>query len=108
MDDTSTGHGTATAGAVCAHGNNGIGVASLACTNTKNVKLMPIKVLDAQGVGTLSTVVKGLEYAAAHGAAIAAMPFWNTNAGASANVVLGMAMDSAVSSKLMLSIGAAG
>ena len=107
-DDTSTGHGTATAGAICAHGGNGVGIASLACTNTVNVKVMPVKVLDAQGVGTLTSVIAGLEYAALNGARVAALPFWNTDAGASANVVMGYAMDNAHSTSYLLSIGAAG
>lgn len=53
------GHGTHVAGTIAQSTNNGIGVAGVAygCT------IMPVKVLDASGSGTLSQLVDGIYYA---------------------------------------------
>lgn len=53
------GHGTHVAGTIAQSTNNGIGVAGVAygCT------IMPVKVLDASGSGTLSQLVEGIYYA---------------------------------------------
>ncbi len=64
MDDN--GHGTHVAGTIGAVGNNGIGVAGVAW----NVKLMPLKFLDATGSGMLSDAVEAIDYARANGAKI--------------------------------------
>lgn len=64
VDDNS--HGTHVAGIVGANGNNGIGIAGVAF----GVKVMPIKVLDCDGQGSLSDVATGITYAADHGARI--------------------------------------
>jgi len=57
VDDN--GHGTHVAGTIAQSTNNGIGVAGVAygCT------IMPVKVLDASGSGTLSQLVDGIYYA---------------------------------------------
>ncbi len=57
------GHGTHVAGIVAAAANNGgvVGVAPLAT-------LMPVKVLDSAGSGTLYAVAEGIEWATDHGA----------------------------------------
>ncbi len=59
------GHGTHVAGIVAAVANNGgvVGVAPLAT-------LMPVKVLDNQGSGSLYAVAQGIEWATDHGADI--------------------------------------
>ena len=60
------GHGTHVAGTIAQTTNNGKGVAGLAyCAN-----LMPIKVLNRSGWGTLADVAEGIRYAADHGASI--------------------------------------
>lgn len=60
------GHGTHVAGTVAQTTNNGKGVAGLAyCAN-----LMPVKVLNKNGWGTLADVAEGIRYAADHGARI--------------------------------------
>lgn len=64
-------HGTHVAGIAGAVGNNGIGIAGAAW----NVKLMPIKILQASGIGDSSTIAQGVEYASSNGATILNMSF---------------------------------
>lgn len=64
MDDN--GHGTHVAGTVGAVGNNGIGVSGVAWS----VRLMPLKFMDAQGSGSLSDAIEGINYARNMGAKI--------------------------------------
>ena len=64
-------HGTHVAGIAGAVGNNGIGIAGAAW----NVKLMPIKVFQSNGVGDASTIAQGVTYAANNGATIQNMSF---------------------------------
>ena len=65
------GHGTLVAGVVAALGNNAIGVAGVAW----GAKLMPVRVTDTSGIGTLSAFANGLTYAADHGARVANLSF---------------------------------
>ena len=60
------GHGTHVAGTVSARGNNGQGVTGVSWQS----KLMALRVLDADGEGTVADVVDGYSYAAAQGAPI--------------------------------------
>lgn len=62
MDDH--GHGTHVAGTIGASGNNGIGVAGV----NWNVRIMPLKFLNAQGSGTIANAVSAVLYAAQNGA----------------------------------------
>jgi subtilisin family serine protease len=62
MDDH--GHGTHVAGTIGAAGNNGIGVAGV----NWNVRIMPVKFLNAQGSGTDADAVSAVLYAAQNGA----------------------------------------
>jgi len=70
------GHGTHCAGIAAAEINNGIGVAGVAAWNpqvsgyNQYVQLMPVKVLDASGSGTLTNVARGITWAADNGAHI--------------------------------------
>jgi len=64
MDDN--GHGTHCAGTIAAVGNNGIGVAGTAW----NVKIMPLKFLNAQGSGYVSDAISAILYANRKGAAV--------------------------------------
>jgi subtilisin family serine protease len=63
------GHGTAAAGVIGARADNGEGVAGICWT----CSLMPVKVLDASGSGTTSTVAAGIVWAADHGARVISM-----------------------------------
>src|SRR3954447_9938800 len=60
------GHGTHVAGIAAAATNNGIGVAGTA----PDAKIMPVRVLDASGSGDSATIIKGIKYAADHGAKV--------------------------------------
>lgn len=64
MDDN--GHGTHVAGTIGAVGNNGIGVSGVAWS----VRLMPLKFMDADGSGSLSDAIGGINYARNMGAKI--------------------------------------
>ena len=58
------GHGTHVAGTIAESTNNGEGVAGLAF----EAKIMPLKVLSAEGYGSSSDVADAIRYAADHGA----------------------------------------
>ncbi|HEY3325340.1 MAG TPA: S8 family serine peptidase [Planctomycetota bacterium] len=60
------GHGTHVAGIIGAVGNNGKGVCGVAW----RVKLMSCKAFDDSGSGSISSIVKAIDYARAHGAQI--------------------------------------
>jgi len=60
------GHGTAVAGIVGAVSNNRIGVAGYCW----ECRLMSVKVLDANGVGSTSTLAQGIVWATDHGARV--------------------------------------
>lgn len=60
------GHGTHVTGTIAAQTNNGKGIAGIA----PGVKIMPIKVLDESGAGSLFDLLVGVDYAVANGAKI--------------------------------------
>ncbi len=60
------GHGTHVAGTIGAVGNNGNGITGVMWHS----KLMPVKVLDADGYGTDEEIIQGIQYAVANGAKI--------------------------------------
>jgi thermitase len=70
------GHGTHCAGIAGAEINNAVGVAGIAAWNPNHpnsnsaIQLMPVKVLDEEGTGTVSTVAMGISWAADNGAHI--------------------------------------
>jgi thermitase len=59
-------HGTFVAGIIGAQNDNGEGIAGVAW----NCKILPVKVLDAAGVGSTDKVVSGILWAADNGAAV--------------------------------------
>jgi subtilisin family serine protease len=59
------GHGTAVAGIIAAHGNDGVGIAGVAW----NVNILPVKVGNADGA-PVSVIAQGIYYAVDHGAAV--------------------------------------
>jgi len=71
VDDDATpqdelGHGCSVAGVIAADVDNGLGIAGVA----PNARIMPLRVLNAQGVGRYSDVAAAIVYAADHGARI--------------------------------------
>ncbi|HET8948036.1 MAG TPA: S8 family serine peptidase, partial [Candidatus Polarisedimenticolia bacterium] len=60
------GHGTHVAGTIAASADNGLGVAGIAW----HARLMPLKFLDASGLGTTSDAIEAIDYAAARGARV--------------------------------------
>ncbi len=71
VDDDDTpldlfGHGTHVAGTLVAATNNGIGVAGM----SPNLRILPLRVLDARGSGFISDLIAALDYARAQGAQI--------------------------------------
>ncbi|WP_305789800.1 S8 family serine peptidase [Symbioplanes lichenis] len=67
-DDASDdqGHGTMAAGVIAAAGNNTTGVAGICWT----CRILPVKVLGADGFGDYSAIAEGIRWAADHGADI--------------------------------------
>ncbi|HUC07608.1 MAG TPA: S8 family serine peptidase [Solirubrobacterales bacterium] len=65
------GHGTHIAGTIAEKTNNGIGLTGLAY----RAKLMPVRVLDAQGRGRADEIAKGIRFAVANGADVINMSF---------------------------------
>jgi len=59
-------HGTVIAGIIGAVGNNTSGIAGI----NWHVKIMPLRILDSQGMGDSATAAKAIDYAVAHGARV--------------------------------------
>lgn len=64
LDDN--GHGTHVAGIIAAEANNGYSIQGL----DQHAKIMPVKVLTADGAGDTETIARGIKYAASHGAKV--------------------------------------
>lgn len=63
------GHGTHCAGIAAAVGNNGIGIVGA----NPDALIMPLKVLNAGGVGSVAATIQALDYAVANGADVISM-----------------------------------
>ncbi len=85
-------HGTHVAGIAGARGNNELGVAGAAW----HTKLMPVKVFESNGMGNVTTIAKGLEYAVNNGATIINMSFGSTARSLTLEAALQTANESAV------------
>jgi len=71
FSDTAIHHGTVVAGQAVAQGNNKEGISGLAY----NTRFMPLRVLDAQGQGTVDDVIEAVNYAVNNGAKIINLSF---------------------------------
>lgn len=67
------GHGTKTAGAAAAIGNNSAGAIGTAW----NARIMPLRVTDTSGMGYVTYMADAITYAADHGARVASLSFQN-------------------------------
>ncbi len=65
------GHGTHCAGIAAAVGNNGIGIVGA----NPDALIMPVTVMQSDGVGDIATIIKGIDYATANGASVISMSF---------------------------------
>jgi subtilisin family serine protease len=65
------GHGTHVAGIIGAVGNNGIGIAGI----NFNVSMMPLKIIDDEGNGTVAEEIEAIEYARKNNVRIMNMSF---------------------------------
>ena len=68
------GHGTAMAGIIAARTGNGVGIAGIGFAG---VKVMPVTVLDADGLGQDSDIIEGIVWAVDHGADVINLSFSN-------------------------------
>jgi thermitase len=103
------GHGTHCAGIAAAQTNNGTGIAGIAgwngdssASDAVSTKIMPVKVLAADGSGTTSGVADGIIYAADHGAKVI-----NLSLGGGGTITLENAVNYAFSKGCVI-VGAAG
>ncbi len=76
-DDPSddNGHGTMCAGIIAACTNNGTGIAGAV-----DCSILPVKVLDSNGAGYISTIAKGIQYAVDQGADVISMSLGSLSA----------------------------
>ncbi len=65
------GHGTHCAGIAAATGNNGIGITGA----NPDALIMPVTVMQSDGVGDVATICRGIDYAVANGADFVSMSF---------------------------------
>ena len=72
-DDSSNYHGTKVSGIIAATSNNSKGISGMA--GLFDVELMPVKVLDSNGKGDISTIIKGINYAIDNNADIINLSF---------------------------------
>ena len=65
------GHGTHVAGIAAAEGKNGQGITGA----NPDALIMPVTIMQSDGVGDVATIIKGIDYAAANGADVINMSF---------------------------------
>jgi subtilisin family serine protease len=85
-------HGTINAGIIAARGDNGIGVVGV----TWQATVMPIRVLDSNGVGDPLGIVRAVEYAVRNGAKVINLSFAGTTKNDALAAALRRAYDAGV------------
>lgn len=85
-------HGTHCAGIAAAVGGNGIGVVGA----NPHAKIMPVVVLQSNGVGNNATIIQGIYYAKNNGADVISMSFGGYSYSAALEEALGSAYQDAV------------
>ena len=93
-------HGTHVAGIIGAVANNDKGIAGVVW----NVKLMPIKILQASGIGDVATIALGVDYATNNGATVINMSF----GGGISSITLKNALANAYAGSKRMLVAAAG
>ena len=88
-DEDPSGHGTHVAGTVGARGDDGTGVSGVAWTT----RIMPLRVLGADGTGTVSDTIGAYELAARSGARIVNLSFGGTGASSAERDAIAAAPD---------------
>ncbi len=68
-------HGTVVTGIIAARGNNNLGVVGLAW----RIKVMPLRVLNSEGIGSVEAVIKAVNYAVVNRAMIINLSFVGSN-----------------------------
>ncbi len=86
------GHGTHCTGIAAAVGNNGIGITGA----NPDALIMPIRVMEPDGVGSMSVIIKGIDYATANGADVLSMSFGSKNSSVALYEALKKAYQNAV------------
>ena len=86
------GHGTHCAGIAAASGFNGIGIVGA----NPDAKIMPLTVLQSNGQGDISTIIKAVDYATANGADILSMSLGTYAESIALEQALGRAYQNAV------------
>lgn len=71
INDTVASHGTLLSGIIAASTNNGIGIAGI----TSNTKIMPLRIVDENGVGITTDVRSAIKYAVENGADVINLSF---------------------------------
>jgi subtilisin family serine protease len=104
--DDQNGHGTHVAGLVGAAANNGVGVVGVA--SCANVKIIPVRVMDASGRGSSIEIDRGVQWAAAQGADIVNLSLGGNNFFASPRSSHPSALYSDLNSKGVIVFAAAG
>ncbi len=90
--DDFNGHGTHCAGIAGAVGNNGIGVVGA----NPDALIMPVTIMQSDGVGDVATIIRGIDYAAANGADVISMSFGGYGYSLAEEQALGRAYANAV------------